>query len=169
MDVKQMTTLPKGLEVGEIGIIDEMLSITVVSTQPCPACPLCGTPSTRVHSHYTRCVADLPCGGRTVRLLLHNVRKCFCQVPTCERQIFVERLNPFIEPWARVTQRLFQVVQAIGLATGGRLGVRLTNQMADHNLSAHDSPTHHGSSNCSNWGGDRTGHRRFLCDTKLHE
>lgn len=93
MDVKQMTTLPEGLEVGEIGMGDEMLSITVVSTQTCPACPLCGTPSTRVHSHYVRCVADLPCGGRPVRLLLH-VRKCFCQVPTCERQIFVERLIP---------------------------------------------------------------------------
>ena len=128
MDVKQMTTLPEGLEVGEIGMVDEMLSITVVSTQLCPTCPLCGTPSTRVHSHYARCVADLPCAGRTVRLLLH-VRKCFCQVPTCERHIFAERLNLFIEPWARVTQRLFQVVQAIGLATGGRLGVRLTNRL----------------------------------------
>ncbi|GCE10106.1 hypothetical protein KDAU_74350 [Dictyobacter aurantiacus] len=32
-------------------------------------------------------------------------------------------------PWARVTQRLFQIVQIIGLATGGRLGVRVTDRL----------------------------------------
>jgi predicted transcriptional regulator len=50
-------------------------------------------------------------------------------VLTCARKVFVERLVPFVEPWARVTQRLFQIVQVIGLATGGRLGVRVTERL----------------------------------------
>jgi len=44
-------------------------------------------------------------------------------------KIFAERLIPFVEPLARVTARLFQVVQAIGLATGGMLGARLAERL----------------------------------------
>ncbi len=58
-----------------------------------------------------------------------SVRKFFCDVPACPRKIFAERLAPFAAPWARVTARLFQMVQIIGLATGGRLGVRVTDRM----------------------------------------
>ena len=57
------------------------------------------------------------------------MRKYFCDVTTCVRKIFVERLTSFVEPWARVTQRLYQIVQIIGLATGGRLGVRVTDRL----------------------------------------
>lgn len=35
----------------------------------------------------------------------------------------------FVEPWARVTTRLYQSVQAIGLATSGMLGARLTDRL----------------------------------------
>jgi hypothetical protein len=48
---------------------------------------------------------------------------------TCARKIFAERLTPFVEPRARVTARLFQVIQAIGLATGGMLGARLAERL----------------------------------------
>jgi transposase len=57
------------------------------------------------------------------------VRKFFCDEPTCPRKIFTERLTPFVAPWARVTARLFQLVQVIGLATGGRLGVRVSDRL----------------------------------------
>ena len=36
---------------------------------------------------------------------------------------------PLFEPKARVTQRLYQIVQILGLATGGRLGVRVTDRL----------------------------------------
>src|SRR5262249_1842774 len=52
---------------------------------------------------------------------------------TCARKIFVERLTPFAQPRARVTQRLYQIVQVIGLATGGRVGVRVTNRLEKKN------------------------------------
>ncbi len=61
--------------------------------------------------------------------LLIQVRKYFCEEITCARKIFVERLTPFVDPFARVTRRLFQIVQIIGLATGGRLGVRVTDRL----------------------------------------
>jgi transposase len=50
-------------------------------------------------------------------------------VPDCARKIFLERLTPFVEPWARVTRRLYQIVQILGLATGGRLGIRVTDRL----------------------------------------
>jgi transposase len=36
---------------------------------------------------------------------------------------------PFVNTFARVTQRLFHIVQIIGLAAGGRLGVRVTDRL----------------------------------------
>jgi transposase len=128
MEGKSVLALPEGLELIGLEQMDGLLVVTVASTQCAPRCPLCGVPARRVHSRYTRCVADLPCGGQPIRLLL-QVRKCFCEQGDCPRKIFVERLVPFIDPHGRVTRRLFQVVQVIGLATGGRLGVRLTDRI----------------------------------------
>ncbi len=51
-----------------------------------------------------------------------SVRKFFCDVTTCARKIFVERMAPFIEPRARVTARLYQIVQVIGLLRAECLG-----------------------------------------------
>jgi transposase len=116
MKVKPALALPEGLDVRGIEMIDEVLAITTISTQISPCCPLCGAPAARVHSRYTRQTADLPCGGQQVRLFL-LVRKFFCDTITCSRKIFVERLTPFVQPWARVTQRLYQIVQILGLAT----------------------------------------------------
>lgn len=129
IEVKPALALPHGLELVACERIDDVLMVTVVSAQVSPCCPLCRAPATRVHSSYTRQVADLPCGGQWVRLLL-QVHKYFCEGTDCVRKIFVERLTPFVEPWARVTLRLFQIVQTLGLATGGRLGVRVTDRLS---------------------------------------
>lgn len=128
MEVQPALALPNGLEVTGIEMRDKVLTITAISTQMCPCCPLCGTPALRVHSRYTRRLADLPCSGQQVRLQV-EVRKCFCEMSTCARKIFAERLTPFVEPWGRVTRRLYQIVQVVGLATGGRLGVRVTDRL----------------------------------------
>ncbi len=129
MDVQPALALPNGLEVIGIEMRDTVVTITAVSTQTCPCCPLCGAPASRVHSRYTRQVADLPCGGQPIRMQI-QVQKCFCEVSTCARKIFVERLTPFVDAFARVTRRLYQIVQVLGLATGGRLGVRVTKRLA---------------------------------------
>lgn len=128
MKVPVALALPNGLAVAEIEMIDEVLTLTAVSVQMRPCCPLCGVCASRVHSRYIRRLTDLPCGGQRVCLLV-CVRKFFCQISTCARKIFAERLTPFVEPWARVTRRLYQIVQVLGLATGGRLGVRVTDRL----------------------------------------
>src|SRR5205085_11044055 len=116
--------LPEGLEVGSFEVDDQVITLTVISTQQKPCCPLCGRSASRVHSHYRRHLTDMSCVGRRVRLILH-VRKFFCDEQTCVRKIFTERLVPFIQPWARVTTRLFQAMEDSGLATSGKLGARL--------------------------------------------
>lgn len=128
MELKPVLALPEGFAITDIAISENLLTMTAVSTQAFPCCPLCQTPATRVHSHYTRTLADLPCSGQQVRLVV-QVRKCFCEAPSCPRHIFAERLTPFIESQARVTRRLFAIVQILGLATGGRLGVRVTARL----------------------------------------
>jgi transposase len=131
IEVKPVLALPEGFHLVGLDRIDGILTVTIVSTQLSPCCPLCGKTATRMHSCYTRHAADLPCGGQSVRLLI-QARKYFCEETTCARKIFVERLTPFIDPRARVTRRLFQIVQVIGLATGGRLGVRVTDRLGIH-------------------------------------
>jgi transposase len=127
-DVKPVLALPEGFQFVGFEKRDDVLTVTLVSTQVSPSCPLCRRAARRVHSWYTRHVADLPCAGQSIRLLI-QIRKYFCEESTCPRKIFAERLTPFIEPFARVTKRLCQIVQIIGLATGGRLGVRVTDRL----------------------------------------
>ena len=128
MNVKSLLDLPEELEVVSSDVTDKVITITAISTQAAPCCPLCGTNASRIHSHYRRQLTDMSCVGQRVRLILH-VRKFFCDVKTCTRKIFTERLAPFIQPWARVTTRLFQAVEDIGLATSGMLGMRLGDRL----------------------------------------
>ncbi len=128
MNLEAILGLPEGLEVVSGDVTDQVITLTVVSTQQKPCCPLCGRSASRVHSHYRRQLTDMSCAGRRVRFLLH-VRKFFCDEQSCVRKIFTERLDPFIHPWARVTTRLFQAAQQIGLATSGMLGARLGKRL----------------------------------------
>jgi len=103
------------------------LTLLVRSTQPSVPCPLCATPARRIHSQYTRTLADLPWADYRVRLQL-RVRKWFCRNRTCRRRIFTERLPTVAAPWARRTLRLAQRFVALGVALGGKAGVRLSHQ-----------------------------------------
>jgi transposase len=59
-----------------------------------------------------------------------RVRKFRCDTVSCPRKIFVERLGPFIEAWARKTTRLREEIEAIGLSTCGEVGARLADRLA---------------------------------------
>ena len=128
MKIEALLGLPEGLEVVSGNVTDQVITLTVVSTQQHPCCPLCGRSASRVHSHYCRQLTDMSCAGRCVRFIL-QVRKFFCDEQTCVRKIFTERLVPFIQPWARVTTRFFQAMEDIGLATSGMLGARLGKRL----------------------------------------
>src|SRR5438128_1352892 len=121
--------LPAGLEIATTTMRDDLLVVQVVSTKVRSCCPLCFCPAERRHSHYTRVVADLPCAGFRVQLILH-VRRFFCDTTDCIRKIFTERLPAFVLPWARLTVRLCEALQSLGLATCGELGTRLAERLA---------------------------------------
>src|SRR4051794_19920552 len=109
-----------------LGVIvapDQITLIAVTRHMQAP-CPLCGTLSFRVHSHYTRSFTDLPCLRRPVRLNLHT-RRFFCDDPACPRRIFTERLPEVAAPSARRTLRLREALREVAHGVGGELGARL--------------------------------------------
>ena len=120
--------LPQGLRMTAIEKQETGLLIHILSMRETAQCPLCEEESDAVHSHYQRRPSDLSCAGQTVRLIL-TIRKFFCRNPECQRKIFTERLPTFVEPWAQMTVRLTQALQAIGLATSGSLGTRLAARL----------------------------------------
>jgi transposase len=120
--------LPAGLQVLSFALVNTVLLIQVASTAAESACPGCQCHTSRMHSHSTRKAADLACGGHQVQLIL-RVRKFFCTNRECPRKIFAERLTAFLQPWARLTTRLGQQIEAIGLASCGRLGARLGSRL----------------------------------------
>jgi zinc-finger of transposase IS204/IS1001/IS1096/IS1165 len=83
--------------VKSVDVTAQSITITVTSTQTSAICPLCGSEASRVHSRYMRHIADLPCGGRQVHLVL-QVRKFFCDATICPRKIFAERLTSSLNP-----------------------------------------------------------------------
>jgi transposase len=105
-----------------------LLTLQVTSTQQGVPCPVCAVFTPRVHSRYTRTLADLPWGAARVRWQLH-VRKFVCANGQCPRRIFTERLPEVVAPWARRTRRLVAWLIAIGLALGGVAGVRLSRRL----------------------------------------
>jgi transposase len=100
----------------------------VTSTQQVVPCPVCAVFTPRVHSRYTRTLADLPWGTARVRWQL-LVRKFVCTNAQCSRRIFTERLPGVVAPWARRTRRLVAWLITIGLALGGAAGVRLSRRL----------------------------------------
>ncbi len=93
MNIEALLGLPEGLEVVRSDVTDQEITLTVVSTQQNPCCPLCGRSASRVHSQYRRQLTDMSCAGRRVRLILH-VRKFFCDEKTCARKIITLEACP---------------------------------------------------------------------------
>lgn len=91
-------------------------------------CPLCRFSSARVHSRYTRHLADLPISGQRVQIQL-LVRRFFCRNPACERRTFVEQLPTLMEKQARRTLRQYQLLQNQAFALGGEPGRRAALKM----------------------------------------
>ena len=103
---------------------DGTLYMNIHASQSQACCPSCGSASTRVHSTYTRTLADLPCLGWQVRLCW-TVRRFFCDNPECPRKTFAEQLPDVAARYARRTQRLAECQRRIAFETGGELGRRI--------------------------------------------
>src|SRR5713226_6718523 len=129
MPTSPFLPLPPGLEIVSVQTVDDLLIVHVVSTKMTSHCPLCFCAAPRRHSQYTRVVADLPCAGFRVQLIVH-VKRFFGDTADGQRKIFTERFPTFVEPWARMTTRLCQAIEAIGMATCGEVGARLAERLA---------------------------------------
>src|SRR5579875_4034431 len=131
MPTTPLLPLPVGLEITSISETEQELLVRVTSNRVSSPCPACSTPSISIHSYYRRKPLELPCVGRTVRLLL-SVKKFFCRVVSCPQKIFTERLPDLIEPSSRLTTRLRTLVQAICTAFNAKGGARLGEQFGIH-------------------------------------
>ena len=120
--------LCEGLHIERVTASANGLLVEIISSSLKACCPLCNGQAERIHSRYTRRVADLPCAGQHVTLLL-TVRKFFCPNPNCLRTIFAEQFPDLVPSYARLTNRLRDALVALGLATCGELTSRLAPKL----------------------------------------
>jgi len=116
----QKTLLPKGMQTDAIELVGGIVVIQARLAGATSVCPQCSRVSNRLHGRYQRCLADLPAHGRTVRINL-SVRRYRCLTPWCRTKTFSENLVvDVVQPHARRTARLQELVCQLGLALGGR-------------------------------------------------
>lgn len=117
------------LQLDEVSVDEEHVTIAVTSIQSAVCCPACGQPAHREHSRYSRQPSDLPCVGRRLRLQI-NVRRFFCDNPDCKRRTFAEQFPGVVKAFARRTERLADLQRQIGLALGGEAGARQAERLS---------------------------------------
>lgn len=117
-----------GLRITHICAADDHLTLTAQTTCRTARCPRCHRPSAAVHSRYKRRVADLPCAGRAVTLVIH-ARRFFCRSPDCPQRTFAERLTGLVASGARRSHALAAALTRIGMALGGKAGARLAGHL----------------------------------------
>ncbi|MDQ5854493.1 MAG: ISL3 family transposase, partial [Chloroflexota bacterium] len=116
------------VELVAVHIENTRVMVVATSTQPAVVCPYCGSVAARVHSRYTRTVADLPCVGRRLTISL-RVRRFFCDVPHCAHKTFAERFGTVLPAYARRTVRLTDALRAVAFTAGGQGGARLAHAL----------------------------------------
>lgn len=121
--------VPRGFVVESAVFDNDGTLITVCHASKISACPRCGRISERVRSRYHRRLLDLPVAGRPVRLIV-VARRFRCDAVLCGQRIFTERFDKdVLEPWARRTARLEQIIYHLGLALGGRPAANFASRL----------------------------------------
>lgn len=112
------------LEIEQVSVSDDLITVEIFSTEAISVCAYCQQSSQRVHSCYWRTIADLPWAEK--RIQLHwRVRRFFCDNARCQRKTFAERLPEMVKPYARRSNRLAVTQRQIGLEVGGKAGSRV--------------------------------------------
>ena len=117
-----------GLHVEQVAVADGAVHIDLRRTARAARCPGCRRRSHRVHSSYTRRIADLPIAGCEVVLHL-RVRRFRCSASKCPRRIFAEQVPRLAGRRARRSTPLLAALQEIGFALGGRPGARIGSRL----------------------------------------
>jgi transposase len=121
--------IPADLAVVQVLPGPDRITILAVTKPVAATCPVCGHVSARVHSRYTRLLADLPWQGNVVALKV-RARRFRCPEPDCPRRIFAERLPAMADAQARRTTRLAGIQRSIAHGMGGEPGSRLATRLA---------------------------------------
>jgi len=129
MEITTLLADPEAIRVEKIIPDDSSLTLVVKTTRTQAECPRCHRSSARVHSYYTRTVADLPWHGVAVRLHLRT-RRFRCQNSLCTKRIFCQRLPRVVAYYARKTVRMDEALQLIGFLLGGEAGSQATLKLA---------------------------------------
>src|ERR1700753_3575782 len=116
------------VSVEHVQLADGVVVIVTRATAETETCPICGSCSGHVHSHYGRKLLDLSWLGSRVRIEL-NARRFYCRSRDCPRKIFTERFSTLTVAYGRQTNRYAELLKRIGYALGGRAGFRLASQL----------------------------------------
>jgi transposase len=119
----------RGLNVTDVSIEPDTVTIHAEPSDLTAICPECGRESDRVHSRYTRQISDLPTQGKQVIIRL-SVRRFRCSGSGCRRRVFCERMPELAAAHARTTGPLTESHREIGFALGGEAGARLAEKLA---------------------------------------
>lgn len=92
-------------------------------------CPVCGTPTAKVHGYHRRTVRDVPVDGRQVVVHL-RVRRLACPALGCWRQTFREQIPGLLERHQRRTVRLAGQIPQVARELCGRAAARLAGLLA---------------------------------------
>ena len=96
---------------------ENILQATITSQQPTSKCPICGTPSTSLHSYYQRTVQGLPISGSSPCWTL-QVQRFRYRKRKCVRHIFCERFTQGLNAYARSTNRTNALFEKTSLSIG---------------------------------------------------
>src|SRR5215216_4484477 len=123
MQPQHLLADPTSIRLDKIIQHPSSLTLVVRATRREAECPRCHRPSSRLHSYYTRHIADLPWHGVAVKLELRT-RRFRCKNSLCTKRIFCERLPRVVAHYARKTVRLNKALELIGFLLGGEGGAR---------------------------------------------
>lgn len=129
MHIANLLADPEAIHLERIIQHPGSLTLVVKASRTEAECPRCHRPSARVHSYYTRKVADLPWHAVAVQLHLRT-RRFRCKNSLCTKRIFCERLPRVVAYYARKTMRMNEALELIGFLMGGEAGSRASSKLA---------------------------------------
>ncbi len=119
------------MDLDSIEVHERTVIVYLHATSPTAACSQCGTAGSRIHSRYSRTIADLAFGGRNLVLRL-LVRKWICPEASCSRHMFAECFPEVVQRYARMTDRLIKALQAVGAITNGADAAQIASSFSVH-------------------------------------
>ena len=118
-----------GLQLSNFAANPQLITLELTSNSAVAYCPLCKQPTRQIHSRYLRQVEDLPWKSIPVLLKL-KLRRFWCLNGLCLRKIFVERLSPAINAYARRTTALIHRITDLAFELGGQAAAFICSKLA---------------------------------------